>query len=304
MAEATARSAPTAMRGLAQARALSERALTLTTELEDDAAEACIFWTLSLLSSPLGQPEASSGYGEQEVALARQLGLHGQLAYALHDIHHAHASVGDIERARAERVEAEAPRRELDNQPMLADNLNAADEIGLIIGDHARALHTAEEAHRLSTAIGNRWGLAYSPMARGTILMEGFVVRADRVRLRHLRADALLFMVRARLALGRHEQAWAVLEATHGLAEAGGTRRILWRILAAMAGQAVARGKGGEAAALRAQARQELGFIAANAGTDDLRASLLALPGVRALLNEGQPLAIAGQMEPEVTEAI
>jgi hypothetical protein len=71
-----------------------------------------------------------------------------------------------------------------------------------------------------------------------------------------------------------------------------------------MAGQAVARGKGGEAAALRAQARQELGFIAANAGTDDPLASLLALPEVRALLNEGQPLAIAGKMEPEVTEAI
>jgi hypothetical protein len=54
------------------------------------------------------------------------------------------------------------------------------------------------------------------------------------------------------------------------------------------------RGASAEAAALRAQARHEIDYVAANAGSDELRASFLALPEVRALLDEGQPVAAAG----------
>jgi tetratricopeptide (TPR) repeat protein len=62
--------------------------------------------------------------------------------------------------------------RDLDNLPMLGDNLNAASEFYTSRGDYAPALRAAEEAQRLSTAIGNRWGQAYNAMGRGTILHE------------------------------------------------------------------------------------------------------------------------------------
>jgi tetratricopeptide (TPR) repeat protein len=172
MAEATARAAPTTVQDLGLAQELCDRALALAGELGNSVAAAKILWTLLLISTFLGQPHDAVLYGEQAVALARELGLHEQLAYALNDIHRPYYALGEIELARAALEEAEALWRELGNEPMLADNLNSAGEFFLCIGEHDRALRSAEEAGRLSEAIGNRWGIAYSRMAHSVVLAE------------------------------------------------------------------------------------------------------------------------------------
>lgn len=66
-----------------------------------------------------------------------------------------------------------------------------------------------------------------------------------------------------------------------------GSRQRLWQILAALAEVETRRGNGGQAEVLQRQAREILEEIAARVPTDELRASFLARPDVRALLEKG-----------------
>jgi tetratricopeptide (TPR) repeat protein len=414
----TARSTPTPSQDLALAQALSAKALELARALGDQAAEAKILWNRSLMGYFMGQPRQAVADGEHAIAIARQLGLREQLAYALHDTARSYGALGEIEQGRSVLAEAEMLWRELDNKQMLADCLNGIGEIAAMKGDYNRCLALTAESAGLSREIGNHWGLAYSAMLRGVVFgeqadygpaiaclneslelarvsafvyplvmsrlmlamiydalgvrdqahseldmaiasaellpapvlsgllaaqarlqltdgdlaaarvtsersrngiafddatvaalaftapapwmaameiklaageLDAALAAADylldsvhRYRIRPFLSDALYARGRVLLALGRAGEAWTVLEEARTEAVAIVCRRTLWQILTTMGVEAVRHDDRETARGLASEARRTIDFIAAHAGSDDLRASFLGLPQVKA----------------------
>ncbi|HMA34332.1 MAG TPA: hypothetical protein VKY74_07590, partial [Chloroflexia bacterium] len=413
MATATIYSIPSPKHDLAYGEPLCHRALALARELDDRPAEARVLWILLLLLSGTSGLRAAEGlaYGEQSLALARELNLREQMALTLNDLNYAYSAVGRNDAALAVVEEATGLWRELGNPTMLADNLTNAAFTYFSFGQYDRALGLAEEAYQLSTRTGNAWGQAYSLGALAAINVErgnlgtaitqlqasiplaeagGYVLgrvgsplrlayvydllgataealawgqralaRADaqlpfwrtpaltvlaRIQLRignlaeaaaliadaqqsrqpgsnialpgwaeanlalaqgdydqvlrfvaallpELRAggaqpllpDALYIQGTALRQLGRLAEARTSLQEAHRVAEAGNARRILWRILDALAQLAAAGGDHASAAQLRRQARAIVDYIAREAGAPELRAAFLARPDVQAL---------------------
>lgn len=102
-------------------------------------------------------------------------------------------------------------------------------------------------------------------------------MRAADTRL--LVAELLLVLGRAQTGLGQLDEARATLQAARAEAEALQLRWTLWPVLAALAALAPP----DEAAALLAEARAFIDYIAAHTGADDLRESFLARPDVARL---------------------
>jgi tetratricopeptide (TPR) repeat protein len=101
--------------------------------------------------------------------------------------------------------------------------------------------------------------------------------------MRSFLADALHFKGKALLAQGRVEAARAAWMEARAEAEALGSRRVLWPILAALAEIEAGRGHAAEAQGLRQQAREIITYIADHC-PPDLRNAFLNLADVRGAL--------------------
>jgi tetratricopeptide (TPR) repeat protein len=88
--------------------------------------------------------------------------LREQLALSLLDIVNAYGAIGQFERAVATGEEALALRRELGNQPILAENLAIVAFGRLSVGDLARARELGEEAYSIGHSLRNNYGLTIS----------------------------------------------------------------------------------------------------------------------------------------------
>nr|MBI2904890.1 AAA family ATPase [Chloroflexota bacterium] len=139
-----------------QGRAMLERAIPLARELGDRAAEARILWAFSLNNLvSVGDPRQRADYGEQAVALARELNLREQLAFALSDLWYAYAGRGETGRERAVVDEACALWRELGNLPMLATTVTSSALTHLFAGEYDAALARSDEAFKLGRDANN-----------------------------------------------------------------------------------------------------------------------------------------------------
>ena len=151
--------------------------------MNDGAAQAKILWNLLLLNGFLGRHRVAREYGEQSLTLARALNLKLQTAYTLNDLaNYGYFAAGDPAAAVQASAEARALWRELDNLPMLSDNLNNAAILEYLRGnlDHAKIFNV--EATTVSERTENAWGtglahtftgcLAYEAGDFGTALQE------------------------------------------------------------------------------------------------------------------------------------
>ncbi len=414
VASATIHASPTPVHDVPTAQDLCDRALRLAGELGDRAAEARILWNLLLLHERAGLGSQAVVYGERSLALARELGLREQLAFTLHDLAQAYLDVGQAARGRAVLLEARSMWQELDNRPMLADNLATQILFDTFTGEYEQAIRLSDEAFALSRAIDNLWGQSYSRMyvgltyrARGELgralevmqesirlaeeagfvapllvtrcdlalvygdlgaidhgldlvrlalsapsvhmnlwwnwafirmaelyLLKGDLAGAEAILtqverdvgeetalftplilvfkprlalaygnypqaealarqyetleawgLQGFVPDLLCYLGQALLAQGRDEEARAALASARQAAEKIGARGALWPILAGLAEVAARAGDAAGAEGLRAEATATVDYIAGHAGSDELRASFLAQPRVRALLD-------------------
>lgn len=164
MLRATARSAPTPTFDANLAQQLLDDALGLARTQGDRAAEARVLWNLLLLNTHTSHPEQAIGYGEQALAIARELNERGhdmreQLAYILNDLFPPYFGGGQRTRGETIAAAARALWRELDNKPMLADNLGMTAQFWMMSGDFTRALKYAAEGAAIAESIGNWFGL-------------------------------------------------------------------------------------------------------------------------------------------------
>jgi hypothetical protein len=96
--------------------------------------------------------------------------------------------------------------------------------------------------------------------------------------------DLLLMKGRALIDLGQDDAARAALIEARDIAESHGIRRVLWEILAELAALEERAGRLDFAAELNAQAAEVLRYIEQRIKRPEFRASFLAQPQVRAVL--------------------
>jgi predicted ATPase len=158
---------------LNQAKTLSFQALALARELAERQAEARIHWTLMLLNrySHEGFDKAIE-YGEQSIALARDLDLREQLALSLKDVAVAYWQNGQLEQAQQAVEEAVPLWRDLKNKLMLAETLAYAGLMYGLRGELERARRAIEEACALNKSLDNRFGLYTSAALLAAIYRE------------------------------------------------------------------------------------------------------------------------------------
>lgn len=169
---ATIYSTPTIAFDATRGRTLSNLALSLARELGDRPSEARVLWTLMLLSNFSGNLREAVEYGEQSLAISREVRRREQIAYALNDLFRPYMSTGQYERARAVAEEARDFWRESGNQPMLADNLSRSARILFALGEFDRAVALSDEARQISQSIGNLWGQSFCRMFVGYVFIE------------------------------------------------------------------------------------------------------------------------------------
>ena len=151
---------PTPVNDGHKGKQFAQQALSLAREHGIEAAEAKALWTL-MLRRPDGIRQAIAD-GEQSIAIARRLHIREQLAYSLNDIYWVYIANGQLDQAQAAAAEARQLWRELDNQPMLSDNLTLSAGSYFLQADFDQALTLAHEAYTVSKAIDNLWGQAFS----------------------------------------------------------------------------------------------------------------------------------------------
>lgn len=173
MAQVTIYAIPSSTFDPEQGRILSGQALALAQTLGDKAAEAKILWNIMLLHFFTDNFQQGLEFGEQSLALARAFALKEQLAYTLNDLAgYCYLPGGQYEQGQAALSEARAIWQELDNQPMLADNLTTSAFNYFLIGDFAQAHRLSSQAYQINQTIANLWGQAYSRLITGLYRME------------------------------------------------------------------------------------------------------------------------------------
>jgi tetratricopeptide (TPR) repeat protein len=127
--------------------------------------------------------------------------------------------------------------------------------------------------------------MARQEYARAASLMDEVLAYIHRAIRRPFIPEVLYLKGQALRAQGQTEAALEALNAARAEAEALGSRRNLWPILALLSEMEAQRGNATEAQSLRQQAAELITYIVSHIGDAELRASFLALPGVRAVLH-------------------
>jgi tetratricopeptide (TPR) repeat protein len=146
-----------------------DRALQLARAARDRPAEAKVLWNRMLINTFVGHVEQALYDGEASLAIARELDLREQTAYTLNDLVRAYAFAQRFNEARQAHIEAEALWRELENLPMLADNLTNWGAFAFFSGKVQESIPRVREALRISQEINNLWGQAYAGETLGYI---------------------------------------------------------------------------------------------------------------------------------------
>jgi len=145
-----------------QAEHLAAAALTEARALGDEATEAKILWNQLNLFRFTRRNALARISGERSLEIANRLGLVEQAALTINDLRHVYSDLGLWAQAHQTADEAGRHWRALGNLGMLADSLATTSLYASVLGDFTTALSQAEEAQRLSVAIGNLWGQSYS----------------------------------------------------------------------------------------------------------------------------------------------
>jgi class 3 adenylate cyclase/tetratricopeptide (TPR) repeat protein len=162
MALTTLYATPTPLFDAAAGRTLCERTIALARELGDRSAESKALWNLMILDVFGGGDEAEAiDAGERSLSIARELGAREQIAFTLNDLWRPYAAIADFDAARAVLDESRPLWRELDNLPMLSENLSSTSALVGLSGAYDEALALSAESYAIAGEIGNPWGQSY-----------------------------------------------------------------------------------------------------------------------------------------------
>ncbi|MFN2188633.1 MAG: AAA family ATPase [Candidatus Promineifilaceae bacterium] len=140
-----------------KSKELAQAALELARELGDREAEAGALWGLQVAELySAGDSKQVVAYGEQALALARELGLKELMGLVLNNLCWPFGAQRSLDEVRAILLEAQAIWLELGNLPRLAEASRFMLIIHSLTGDHGSMLVDAHKLTELGAAIGSR----------------------------------------------------------------------------------------------------------------------------------------------------
>jgi DNA-binding SARP family transcriptional activator/predicted ATPase len=140
-----------------KSKELAQKALVLARELGDRAAEAHALWGLQIAELySAGDTKQVVAYGQQALALARELGLKELTGLVLNNLAWPFGAQKKLEQAREEFREAQSIWRELGNLQKLAEASRFMLLIHSMSGDHRSMLIDAPKLSELGASIGSR----------------------------------------------------------------------------------------------------------------------------------------------------
>jgi predicted ATPase/class 3 adenylate cyclase len=158
-------------------REISQRSLEIARELDDSESEARSLWNLLLVETYGGlNPLLAVEHGGQAIKIARQHGFREVLAYALNDIARSYFALARQDEGHAALNEARELWREMNNIPMLTDNLQSASSAYYEAAKFDQATADADQCIELSQSIGNQWG-----EAAGLFVLSGVQVERGQI---------------------------------------------------------------------------------------------------------------------------
>lgn len=172
LAQTTIRVTPTPVNDQTQGEPLAQRALELAKQLDDPEAEAKAYWNLLLVFRDTERYDQALAYANQAIAICQQHDLQEQMAYVINDLAWVYLGLDRVDDMNTTLEQARQLWRQLDNKPMLADNLGASASQKYLFGDFQQSLEMAEESYQISQSINNFWNLANSQWAMAHIYME------------------------------------------------------------------------------------------------------------------------------------
>jgi tetratricopeptide (TPR) repeat protein len=248
-----------------RSEALIDRALEIARRRGDKRVEARLKWSHAHLAIWTGRLELAMRSAEEAVAIARDLDLREELAYALNILARVESQSGRLDPAMAHYGEAAELFDGLRNGPMLADTRVMVATLKVALGDYDGALAAASDVYRLSEESHNPWGQGMSRMTTALVEWErgdyGGAIRSldEAVRFGNAAKSnwvqgGQLWLVMARLEAGDQETALAPLGGAAALASIVAADSAPPLVLLVLAHAAVLRGDLEEAARLRTKA--------------------------------------------------
>lgn len=176
VAHCTIRTTASELSDFDRAEGLARQALALAQEVGDQEAEVKIQWNLLNGYRHTQRNAQALVAGERSLALARQLNLREETAYAANDLVYVYIVTGDIARALELVQMATRLWREMGNLPMLTDSLTSYAHLLAMTGDLQPALDMAEEALQIGRSLENHWAASNSLIIRGLVYWRQFAV--------------------------------------------------------------------------------------------------------------------------------
>jgi len=241
---------------------LIDRALEIARRRGDKRIEARLKWSHAHLAVWTGRLDLAMRSAEEAVAIARDLDVREELAYALNILARVETQLGRLEAAAAHYGEAAELFERLRNGPMVADTRVMIASLKVASGDYDGALVAASDVYRLSEEGHNPWDQGMSRTTTAYVQLErgdyGGAIRSleEAVRLGNMAKanwveGTQMWLVMARLGAGDQETALAQLGGAAALAslDAGDPAPPL--VILMLAHAAVLRGDLDEARRLR-----------------------------------------------------
>ena len=155
-------STPNALYNPDKGRAFTDQAVELARRLRNPEAEARILWNRANSEMFAGEVARAVEYGDRSLELAKQFNLREQMAFTLNDLSRPLMMLGQLDRAQQVIAQARLLWRELENLPMLGDNIAVGAMAAYWLGQYNQAITEAQESYRITKSIGNIWGQATS----------------------------------------------------------------------------------------------------------------------------------------------
>ena len=152
---------------------LAYRGLGLARELGDGYSEARMLRCLLALSLYAArEADAAIAYGQEALRVARVHDLRQQIALALNDLARVYVFTGRFSDAEATLGESASLWPELDDIPLMADNLSITATQQFFLGHYDRAVTCSDLAYQLSESIDYAWGQSDSRVIVGNVYLR------------------------------------------------------------------------------------------------------------------------------------
>jgi tetratricopeptide (TPR) repeat protein len=277
--------------------AASDEAFHITHSINNIFGQATSRFIVGPIYADLGEIDKAIAVMEEDIGYGEKIGHPGAAIIAYADLGWLYGTLGLVERG------AELIRRAVENAgriyPLWQPGAMAAlARLHLRNGDLAAAAPLVQDSVRdlkveSIQLFSNIWvalaegelALARQEYARAVTLTDEVLDYIRRAIRRPFIPEALYVKSRALRAQGQTGAALEALNAARAEAEALGSRRNLWPILAVLSDIETERGHAAEAQSLRQRAADLIAYMADHTSNAELRAAFLGLPHVRAVLH-------------------